>query len=117
LPSLSTNCTFLFSSLVRKGSTRCRDPAPLISLWRKSQNGRLVVLTLSGWLRWHLGIGFSFVVIACVGFVSVVGGREVVVVTVVFEDRHEIFEAESLLIVFVVVVKVSVSNHVIKMPG
>jgi hypothetical protein len=67
-------------------------------------------------LRWPLGTGFSFVTIPGVGFVSVVGGFEVVVVTVVFEDGYEIFEAETLLIVFVVV-KVSVSNHVVKDAG
>ncbi len=63
-----------------------------------------------------MGTGFSFIVVACVGFVSVVGSFEVVVVTVVFEDGYEIFEAETLLIVSVVV-KVSVSNHVVKDAG
>jgi hypothetical protein len=116
LPSLSANGTLFFSSCVWQGLSRCRDPVPLISLWRKSQNGRLVIFTLSGWLRWHLGTGFSFVMVPGVGFVSVVSGFEVVVVAVIFEDWYEVFEAETLLIV-IVVVKVSVSNHVVENAG
>ncbi len=57
LPSLSANGTVTFlTSFVWQRSPRCRDPAPLISRWRKSQNGRLDFFTGSRWLRWHRGV-------------------------------------------------------------
>jgi hypothetical protein len=117
LPSLSANGTVtFFTSFVWQRSSRCRDPAPLISRWRKSQNGRLDFFTGSRWLRWHRGVDFSFVTVSGVVRVSVVVGLGVVVVTVVFENWYEVFEAETLLIVFVVV-EISVSNHVVENAG
>ena len=81
-------------------------------IWKRAQE-------LQEQLEWadkNLGIGFSFVTVPGVGLVSVVGGFEVVVVAVVFENWYEVFEAETLLIIFVVV-KISVSNHVVENAG
>jgi hypothetical protein len=116
LPSLSASGTVFFTSFVWQGSSRCRDPAPLISRWRKSQNGRLDFFTWSWWLRWHRGVDFSFVTVPGFVCVLVVVGFGVVVVAVVFENWNEVFEAETLLIVFVVV-EISVSNHVVENAG
>ena len=119
LPSLSANGTFFFTSFVRQRSSRCRDPAPLISLWRKSQNGRLDFFTLSWWLRWHWGVVFSFVSVFGVGLVTTERGLEVVLVFVVFEDGDKVVEVEELLsvVVLVGVIENSVANDILKRTG
>jgi hypothetical protein len=119
LPDLTTDGTLFFFSLSREWSTQRRDPTPLINRWRKSQNGRLIFLALvSGglWLRWHRGVSFSFVSIVSIGLVTTECSLEVVIFFILLEDGYEIFKAETLLIVFVVV-EVSVSNHVVEDAG
>jgi hypothetical protein len=112
-PSLSASGTFFFTSFVWQGSSRCRDPAPLISRWRKSQNGRLDFFTLS-WLRWHWGVVFSFVSVFGVGLVTTERGLEVVFFFVVFEDGNEVVEIKVLRFGVVEVIEETVSNDLVK---
>jgi hypothetical protein len=115
LPSLSANGTVtFFTSFVWQRSPRCRDPAPLISRWRKSQNGRLDFFTLSWWLRWHWGVVFSFVSVFGVGLVTTERGLEVVLVFVVFEDGDKVVEIKVLMFGVVEVIENSVSDDVVK---
>jgi hypothetical protein len=112
-PSLSASGTFFLFSFVWQGSSRCRDPAPLISRWRKSQNGRLDFFTLS-WLRWHWGVVFSFVSVFGVGLVTTERGLEVVLFFVVFEDGNEVVEIKVLRFGVVEVIEETVSNDLVK---
>jgi hypothetical protein len=113
-PSLSASGTVFFTSFVWQGSSRCRDPAPLISRWRKSQNGRLDLFTWSWWLRWHRGIDFSFVTVSGVGLVTTERGLEVVLFFVVFEDGNEVVEIKVLRFGVVEVIEETVSNDLVK---
>ncbi len=92
-----------------------RDPMPLIKRWRKSQNGRLIFLTLiSGglWLRWHRGVSFSFVSVVSVGLVKTECSLEVVLFFVFFEDGDEIVKV-LVSVVLVGVIENSVSDNMV----
>jgi hypothetical protein len=120
LPDLSPDSTFLLLSFSRERSAWRRDPTPLIQRWRKSQNGRLIFLTLiSGglWLRWHWGVAFSFVSVVSVGFVTTERGLEVVLFFVFFEDGNEVVEVEVLMSVVVEVIENTVSDDMVERTG
>ncbi len=89
----------------------------MINRWRKSQNGRLIFLTLVPgglWLRWHWGVVFSFVSIFGVGLVMTERGLEVVLLFVVFEDGDKVIEIEVLMSVVVEVIENPISDDVVK---
>ena len=121
-PSLSTNGALFRISLSWERSARRRDPTPLINRWRKSQNGSLIFFPLiSGglWLRWHLGVSFSFVSVVGVGFVTTERSLKVVSFVVFFEDGDKVVEVEELLsvVVLVGVIENSVANDILKRTG
>ncbi len=122
LPDLSTDCALLLFSLSWERSTRHCDPTPLISRWRKSENGRLIFLTLIAcglWLRWHRGVAFSFVSVISVGLVTTECSLKVVFFFVFFKDGDEIVKAEVLVsvVTLVVIIENPVSNNVIEGTG
>ena len=117
LPGLPTNGALFWVSLSWERSARRRDPTPLINRWRKSQNGSLIFFALisSGlWLRWHLGVSFSFVSVVGVGLVTTERGLEVVLFFVVFEDGDKVVEIKVLMFGVVEVIENSVSDDVVK---
>jgi hypothetical protein len=121
-PSLSTNGALFRISLSWERSARRRDPTPLINRWRKSQNGSLIFFPLiSGglWLRWHLGVSFSFVSVVGVGLVTTERSLKVVSFVVFFEDGDKVVEVEELLsvVVLVGVIENSVANDILKRTG
>ncbi len=122
LPSFSTNGALFRISFFWERSARCRDPTPLIKRWRKSQNGSLVFFALiSGWLwlRWHLGVSFSFVSVVGVGLVTTERSLKVVSFVVFLEDGDKVVEVEELLsvVVLVGVIENSVANDILKRTG
>ena len=121
-PGLPTNGALFRVSLSWERSARRRDPTPLINRWRKSQNGSLIFFALisSGlWLRWHLGVSFSFVSVVGVGLVTTERSLKVVFLVVFFEDGDKVVEVEELLsvVVLVGVIENSVANDILKRTG
>ena len=122
LPGLPTNGALFWVSLSWERSARRRDPTPLINRWRKSQNGSLIFFPLiSGglWLRWHLGVSFSFVSVVGVGLVTTERSLKVVLLVFFFEDGDKVVEIEELLsvVVLVGVIENAVANDILKRTG
>jgi hypothetical protein len=114
LPDLSSDCAFLLLSFSWEWSTRCRDPMPLISRWRKSENGRLIFLTLVSCGLWDRGVVFSVVSIIGVGLVTAESSLEVIFFFVFFENGDEVVKAKVLVSVFTlgVIIENPISENV-----
>jgi hypothetical protein len=122
LTDLSTDCALLLFSLSWERSMWRCDPTPLISQWRKSENRRLIFLTLIScglWLRWHRGVTFSFVSVVSIGLVTTECSLEVVFFFIFFKDGDEIVKAKVLVSVVILVVFIEnpVSDNVIEGTG
>ncbi len=62
------------------------------------------------WLRPHLGVVFSFIVVVGVSLITTESGAEVVFVFVFFKYGNEVFESKAV----VIVLKEPISNDVIE---